>query len=71
MTSTHISEGRCRCIREPRGAHGMEGYDLGSSYRYEERKDAKGRYCRVYHSERYYESCGPQIFKKHFEIMEA
>ena len=32
-----------RCIAEPRGSHGLEGYGLWQSYRFERCEDRKGR----------------------------
>jgi len=59
----------CLCVLEPAGHCGLEGFNIKSTYRYERRpKDKNGRpYYRVYHSDDYYETCGPNIFKKYFK----
>ena len=41
---TIIETGLARCVAEPRGSHGLEGYGLGQSYRFERCQDGKGRY---------------------------
>jgi hypothetical protein len=41
---TTIETGLARCVNEPRGRHGLEGYGLGQSYRIERCEGAKGRY---------------------------
>jgi hypothetical protein len=63
-----------RCVAEPRGANGLEGYGLGQSYMFERCQDAKMRYCRVYPSGSfpgYYETCGEVVFASYFEPIEA
>ena len=65
-----IEDAFARCVKEPRGQHGLEGYSLSESYRFERREDAKGRYCRVYPSRSYpdfYETCGEVVFAEYFE----
>ena len=65
-----IECGFARCVTEPRGSHGLEGYGLGQSYRFERCEDGKGRYCRVYPDESfpsYYETCGEIVFAGYFE----
>jgi hypothetical protein len=37
-----IKSGLARCITEPRGRHGLEGYGLGQTYRFERCEDEKG-----------------------------
>jgi hypothetical protein len=39
-----IEAGLARCITEPRGNHGLEGYILGQSYRFERCEDRKRAY---------------------------
>jgi len=59
-----------RCIAEPRGSHGLEGYGLWQSYRFERCEDSKGRYCRVYPDSgfpSYYETCAEGVFARYFE----
>jgi hypothetical protein len=67
---TIIEAGLARRVAEPRGQHGLEGYGLGQSYRFERCQDGKGRYCRVYPDRRfpdYYETCGEVVFAGYFE----
>jgi hypothetical protein len=71
---TIIETGIARCVSEPRGANGLEGYGLGQSYRFERCDDAKGRFCRVYpggNSPDYYETCGERVFESYFESTEV
>jgi hypothetical protein len=63
-----------RCVKEPWGSHGLEGYGLGQSYRFERYEDGKGRYCRVYPDgsfHAYYETCGEIVFAGYFEPVTA
>ena len=69
-----VREGLCLCVGQPMGRHGLEGYDRGEQYKFQECRDAKGRYFRVYPSAlhdwgtpTYYESCGPNEFSRYFE----
>jgi hypothetical protein len=69
-TNTIIEAGVARCVAEPRGANGFEGYGLGQSYRFERCEDGEGRYCRVYPDRDlpdYYETCGEVVFAGYFE----
>jgi hypothetical protein len=62
-----------RCVTEPRGSHGLEGYGLRRSYRFERCQDGQGRYCRVYPDPgfpAYYETCGEVVFAGYFEPVE-
>jgi len=62
----------CLCIYEPRGDNGLEGFLLNSIYKYEKKKDSQGFYYRIFpiFGYDYYETCGPNVFKKHFkEVM--
>jgi len=71
---TIIESGLDRCVTEPRGANGLEGYGLGQSYRFERCQDAKRRYCRVYPGGSfpdYYETCREVGFAGYFEPIEA
>lgn len=43
-----ISHGRCQCLNEPRGDNGLEGYQLGLTYRFEEVRLKGKRHFRVY-----------------------
>jgi hypothetical protein len=67
---TIIEASLARCVTEPRGSHGLEGYGLGQSYRFERCEDGKGRYCRIYPDgdfPSYYETCGEGVFAGYFE----
>ena len=61
----------CRCIYEPRGENGLEGYLCGEKYRYEYReRDRDGKpYYRVYpvFLNNYYETCGTKVFSRYFK----
>lgn len=72
-----IKAGSAKCIFEPRGDHGLEGYQLGDIYRFQYMdRDKNGKpYYRVYPEssngfETYYETCGPRVFKEHFQELE-
>lgn len=71
---TIIEAGLARCVTEPRGANGLEGYGLGQSYRFERRQSERRRYCRVYPDVSfpdYFETCGEGVFAGYFELVEA
>lgn len=61
--------GKAKCIYDPRGDHGLEGYQLEGVYNFQVCYDKKGKYYRVFPTEEtdYYETCGPIIFKRYFE----
>jgi len=60
----------CKCIMEPRGEYGLEGYAMGDWYSCEQMQNAKGIYYRVYPNliGNYHETCGPIVFKRFFKI---
>jgi len=69
-----IEAGLARCVKEPQGSHGLEGYGLGQSYRFERCEGGKERYCRVYPDGSfpdYYETCGEIVFASYFEPVTA
>ena len=69
-----IETGLAGCVAEPRGSHGLEGYGLGQSYKFERCEGGKKRYCRVYPDPdfpAYYETCGEVVFAGYFEQVEA
>lgn len=71
---TIIEVGLARCVTEPRGSHGLEGYVLGQAYRFERCQNKEGRYCRVYPDGSfpgYYETCGEGVFAGYFEPVEV
>lgn len=72
-----ISSGIAECIFEPRGDAGLEGYELGRTYKFERcRRDSvkasrAGYYYRVWPTDGdYYECCGPNQFKTFFKVKE-
>jgi hypothetical protein len=66
-----IATGKATCIREPRGEYGLEGFSRDIEYKFKKMRDAQGAYYRVYPGdgvEEYYETCGPIIFTRYFDI---
>jgi hypothetical protein len=65
----------CRCIEEPRGRNGLEGYVYGETYFCERCKaDKNGKqYWRIWpesHDDsEYYETCGTGTFSKFFVLL--
>ncbi|HEV2664549.1 MAG TPA: hypothetical protein VG324_06545 [Blastocatellia bacterium] len=73
-TLSIIETGLVHCVTEPRWSHGLEGFDLGQSYKFEPCEDGKGRYCRVYTDRsflNYYETCVEGVFAGYFEPVEV
>jgi hypothetical protein len=67
----YLSLPKAICTIEPMGENGLEGYVKGVEYRYEFLKTKLGKdYYRVYHDNSYYETCGPNKFKKFFKKLE-
>lgn len=68
---TVIGIGRAKCMMEPRGEGGLEGYNRGDVYRFERIRAATGKtYVRVYPGDdNYRETCGPGIFARHFDVI--
>jgi hypothetical protein len=69
-----VETGLACCVAEPRGSHGLEGYGLGQSYKFERCEGAKRRYCRLYPDpdfQAYYETCGEVVFAGYFELVEV
>lgn len=69
-----IGKGTAKCIYEPRGDHGLEGYQCGEVYFFELRERADStRYYKIFPNDalcpRYGENCGRNSFKKYFEIV--
>lgn len=67
-----LTQGTCSCIFEPAGVQGLEGYQLGSKYKYHRMsRDKHGNpYYRVFPSADwpdYYETCNSITFARHFE----
>jgi len=68
----YLSLPKAVCVIEPMGENGLEGYVRGVEYRYEFLKTKLGKdYYRVYHDASYYETCGPNKFKKFFKKLET
>jgi len=67
-----ISEGKARCIKEPRGDYKLEGYNLNDDYKFQQcDKDKNGKaYIRVFPSDDFYETCSTSTFSKYFKITE-
>lgn len=71
--ATILSQGFAKCLMEPRGDNGLEGYQLNSDYPYEYvDKDKYGKpFYRVFPDKRdtpdYYETCGPKAFHQYFK----
>lgn len=67
----------CQCIIAPMARNGLEGYDRDEHYfcEYKEKDKNSKPYYRVYPAydpdNIYYETCGPNIFKKFFKIVES
>lgn len=82
-SATIVKRTFARCIREPRGDAGLEGYLLGGIYKAILCEDRKGPYWRMYPGHEYelvpigqdkwgdagmyYETCSPAAFKRNFE----
>ena len=66
-----VDTGICKCIKEPKCKAGMEGYDESSLYKFQKctataPSGNSTSWYRVWHSERYYETCRPTTFNDHF-----
>ena len=61
-----------KCINEPRGDGGLEGYQLNEVYSAQLCELNDKRYFRVWPGDEaspgYYETCSPMRFKKHFKL---
>ena len=63
-----MNETWCKCIAEPRGDDGLEGFVRNDTYRYVQlTAEDKKEYYRVYVTAFYYETCGPKTFKKYYK----
>jgi hypothetical protein len=60
----------CKCIYEPRGDHGLEGYGLNNIYNCS--FNVNSNCYRVYPviDSLFYETCGPNVFKRYFKLIE-
>jgi hypothetical protein len=69
-----IEIGTAKCIYEPRGEHGLEGYQCGEIYKYEYKEtEHLRRYYKIFPNDAlcptYGENVGRNSFKKYFEIV--
>ena len=68
-----IDKGSCVCIAEPRGDNGLEGFTKDSNYHFELINQGGGKrsfYCIFPASDtNYFETCGPNTFKKYFKAI--
>lgn len=66
-----LKTGLCECIYEPRGDHGLEGYQLNEFYRFEFKRNKEGQeYYKVFPDKMftaYGETCSRISFKKYFK----
>ncbi len=61
---------KCKCIYEPKGDKGLEGYILNENYKYILTKDIRSIYYKVYPIDsNYFETCSPVAFKKYFKLI--
>ena len=56
----------CKCIREPRGENGLEGFEINETYIFIEHNNIHRVYL-VYLDIKYYETCGKNTFNKFFK----
>lgn len=75
MSITIYQTGKVKCIREPRGDAGLEGFTLGSEYEFKRVTDTGMsiwyQICPDPRMPKYLERCDPPDFKKYFEIIES
>jgi len=71
-----ITRGKACCKYEPRGEHGLEGFNLGKEYEFQHVEEAEDSsftkgFFRVFHDNKstYYESTGYNNFHLHFKIL--
>lgn len=62
--TTHT--GICECINEPRGDHGLEGYQLGEFYKYDLRVSGCGKTFYKIYPDKNFASYGENCSRKHF-----
>ncbi len=64
-----------RCHYDPRGDHGLEGFQLNDVYKacLHERANGSGYFWRVWPDakDKYYETCTPAVFKRYFTVVAA
>lgn len=72
MNAEIVTELVAVCIHEPRGDHGMEGYQRAGSYRCQFVEGNSPRYYRVFPDieSDYYECAVPRAFTKFFRLEE-
>ena len=72
MKIVMIDTGVATCVYEPRGDHGLEGFQLNQTYKYAAMETATGKYYRIYPDTDfpgYYETCSKSAFNKYFEVI--
>lgn len=74
MKKELINSGNVKCILEPMGKNGLEGYGLDEVYFFEEFPEFYVLFPSKYDKDicfpGYTETCGKGIFKKYFKIVE-
>lgn len=67
-----LDSGRCKCVYEPRGDYGLEGYQINEFYNFERKENyISAQYFRVYPDKNfpyYGENCTVRAFSKFFKI---
>jgi hypothetical protein len=66
-----LETGICTCKVAPMGNDGLEGFIENDEYKYEYIFIKNKGYYRIYLEEDYYETCGPNIFKRYFTIKQT
>jgi len=70
-----LEDGVAKCIFEPRGDNGLEGYQLNDEYKYQlmvqNLPSGPAKYYRIYLSDDYYETCGRYVFGCYFKRSEG
>ncbi len=67
-----LDSGFCRCVLEPRGASGLEGFQAGDEFAFRKvcpERDKKHPYFRLFpvFDSDYYETCSSRAFNKYFQ----
>lgn len=66
-----IEDGQAACIFAPMGDNGLEGYQHQDTYRFQRMRCDGQEWFRVYPDPDipdYYETCGPKVFPRYFQI---
>ena len=74
LDATVSQSGTCRCVFQPEGRYGLEGYQLGEVYRFSlMNSETPYSYYRVYPGGSfpdYYETCSRLAFNFCFDVVE-